>query len=128
MSVTWKDMLPLLVAAELVYRSGRSPSEIRALAKIFARVLEKDNLASIKAAFALHVERSIYFPTPADIAAVLPETRVAMQAAALPEPEGKITPGLGKKVCERIRLRLRQGRARPLSLDLEELFGRLQTE
>lgn len=98
-----RTLLPLLATANLVCGSSRSPEELRALADIFAEDLASEELDDVCAAFALHRRRSRFFPTPADIIAILPETRRPRKAA--PAIEQRRTPGYGKKICEAYRLK-----------------------
>lgn len=99
-------LLPRLVDAEAVYRSGRSPEEIALLAAIFADDLAGEDPDAVDRAFAMHRKESPRFPTPAHILALLPRCRPATTQGrqALPmENVGRKTPGLGALMLRAIR-------------------------
>lgn len=101
-----RRLLPRLVDAEAVYRSGRSPEEVALLADIFAEDLEGEAPETIDRAFALHRRESTRFPTPAHILALLPRCRPCMTlgVAALPmENVGRKTPGIGQLMTRALR-------------------------
>lgn len=102
-----RRLLPRLVDAEAVYKSGRSPEELALLAEIFADDLHSENAEALDRAFALHRRESTRFPTPAHILALLPRCRPCMTThgvAALPmENVGRKTPGMGRLMTRALR-------------------------
>lgn len=101
-----RRLLPRLVDAEAVYKSGRSPEELALLARIFADDLHGENPEALDRAFALHRRESTRFPTPAHILALLPRCRPCMThgVAALPmENVGRKTPGIGRLMTRALR-------------------------
>lgn len=98
-------LLPRLIEAEAVYKSGRSPEELALLAGIFADDLDGENPEAIDRAFALHRRESSRFPTPAHILALLPRCRPSVQPLPpLPmEGVGRKTPGLGRLMSRALR-------------------------
>lgn len=94
-------LLEELAQAALLYQTSHTREEIALLSELFAEALadEKD-LPAIWRAFALHRKQSKRFPTPAHILELLPECQQRAAANPLPEPDSKITPGFGKRVCE----------------------------
>ena len=55
-------LLPRLIEAEAVYKSGRSPEELVLLAGIFADDLDGENPDAVDRAFALHRRESARSP------------------------------------------------------------------
>lgn len=98
-------LLPRLIEAEAVYKSGRSPEELALLAGIFADDLDGENPEAIDRAFAVHRRESSRFPTPAHILALLPRCRPSVQPLPpLPmEGVGRKTPGLGRLMSRALR-------------------------
>ncbi|WP_165178153.1 hypothetical protein [Desulfovibrio sp. ZJ369] len=98
-------LLPRLIEAEAVHKSGRSPEELALLAEIFADDLDGENPEAIERAFALHRRESSRFPTPAHILALLPRCRQPVQSLPpLPmECSGRKAPGLGRLVSRALR-------------------------
>ena len=98
-------LLPRLIEAEAVYKSGRSPEELALLAGIFADDLDGENPEAIDRAFAVHRRESSRFPTPAHILALLPRCRPSVQLLPpLPmEGAGRKTPGLGRLMSKALR-------------------------
>lgn len=98
-------LLPRLIEAEAVYKSGRSPEELTLLAGIFADDLDGAHPEAIDRAFALHRRESSRFPTPAHILAMLPRCRPSVQPlSSLPmEGAGRKTPGLGRLMSRALR-------------------------
>ncbi len=98
-------LLPRLIEAEAVYKSGRSPEELVLLAGIFADDLDGENPDAVDRAFALHRRESARFPTPAHILALLPRCRPSVGThPALPmEGAGRKTPGLGRLMSRALR-------------------------
>ncbi len=98
-------LLPRLIEAEAVHKSGRSPEELALLAEIFAEDLDGENPEAIERAFALHRRESSRFPTPAHILALLPRCRQPAQSLpSLPmEVSGRKTPGLGWLISRALR-------------------------
>ncbi len=98
-------LLPRLIEAEAVYKSGRSPEELALLAGIFADDLDGENPEAIDRAFAVHRRESSRFPTPAHILALLPRCRPSVQPLPpLPmEGVGRKTPGLGRLMSKALR-------------------------
>lgn len=105
--VTARTLLPLLAMAEVLFKSGRSPEELELAAELYAEALAGEKLEEVKAAFALYARRRRFYPTPAEIIALLPECR---QGYRPPEPEGRRTPGYGRKICEMVLDKLRSDR------------------
>lgn len=107
------EILPLLATAELVTKSGRTYEELEILADIFAEDLAGENIASVENAFALHRRRSKFFPTPAEIIALLPECRVYEAnpdaIAIAEESQDDYTPGFGREMAKEIARRSRCG-------------------
>lgn len=98
-------LLPRLIEAEAVYKSGRSPEELALLAGIFADDLDGENPEAIDRVFAVHRRESSRFPTPAHILALLPRCRPSVQPLPpLPmEGVGRKTPGLGRLMSKALR-------------------------
>ena len=98
-------LLPRLIEAEAVYKSGRSPEELALLAGIFADDLDGENPEAIDRAFALHRRESSRFPTPAHILALLPRCRPSVQLLPSLPMEGvdRKTPGLGRLMSRALR-------------------------
>lgn len=98
-------LLPRLIEAEAVYKSGRSPEELAFLAGIFADDLDGENPEAIDRAFAVYRRESSRFPTPAHILALLPRCRPSVQPLPpLPmEGVGRKTPGLGRLMSKALR-------------------------
>ena len=79
-----KDELPLLVENWTDLCAGISDADFAAACK-------------------LHLQRSKFFPCPADIISVYESSRPAQSMVALPEPPEDKTPGLGLLVVAAIR-------------------------
>ena len=67
------------------------------MAEIFAESFEGEERDTLERAFAMHMKSSKRFPTPAHIAEILPECRPMNPKYRLPESDGKISPGFGRK-------------------------------
>ena len=100
-----RRLLPRLIEAEAVYKSGRSPEELALLAGIFADDLDGENPDAVDRAFLLHSRESSRLPTPAHILGLLPRCRPPVRThPALPmEGTGRKTPGLGRLMSRALR-------------------------
>lgn len=92
-----------LAQASFVYQTMHTPEEIELLADVFAEALPGEDTQAVERAFRLHYQRSKRFPTPCHIIELLPECRIRPAAVALPEKQGKRTPGYGAMLYEKLR-------------------------
>lgn len=81
-----------LSRCEMVYRTGRSPADIRNLAKVWAEDFERelrprDTCQLITECFRLWRLKSQWFPTPAQILSLIEDQRPAPVPPPEPEPD-----------------------------------------
>ncbi|MBQ9406955.1 MAG: hypothetical protein IJU37_09525 [Desulfovibrio sp.] len=117
-----------LAEMEIVYRTGRTPEEIAVLADIWAEDLADEKPEDVERAMQRYRLQSRFFPTPADIVAILDDGGRERTHRALPDARPRHqTPGIGHVYYRLFRKEITAAQAKAEILRLRNLLCATKT-